>query len=69
MVKAIADIATGFGKETIAEFVDQPSMLPLLQQYGITFAQGYHIGRPVPVADILARHDLSDDESPDATGR
>ena len=69
VVKAIADIATGFGKETIAEFVDQPSMLPLLQQYGITFAQGYYIGRPVPVAAILARYDLSDDESPDATGR
>ncbi len=67
VVKAIANIATGFGKETIAEFVDQAGMLPLLQQYGITFAQGYHIGRPVPVTDILERSGLVDEDSSDAT--
>lgn len=59
VVKAIADIAAGFGKETIAEFVDQAGMLPLLQQYGITYAQGYHIGRPVPMADVLAHYGLA----------
>lgn len=59
VVKAIADIAAGFGKETIAEFVDQADMLPLLQQYGITYAQGYHIGNPAPMADILARYGLT----------
>ncbi|MBZ9559622.1 MULTISPECIES: EAL domain-containing protein [unclassified Modicisalibacter] len=54
IVKAIADIANGFGKRTIAEFVDQARMLPLLEQYGITYAQGYYIGRPVPASEVLA---------------
>ncbi|WP_367399170.1 EAL domain-containing protein [Halomonas sp. FL8] len=55
IVRAIADIASGFGKQTIAEFVDNPAMLPILKEYGITYAQGYHIGRPSPAKDILAQ--------------
>ncbi|MEC9483853.1 MAG: EAL domain-containing protein [Halomonas sp.] len=55
IVKAIADIAAGFGKQAIAEFVDNPAMLPLLQEYGIAYAQGYHIGRPAPVRSVLAQ--------------
>ncbi|WP_163647730.1 EAL domain-containing protein [Modicisalibacter sp. 'Wilcox'] len=53
IVKAIADIANGFGKRTIAEFVDRESMLPLLAAYGITYAQGFYIGRPMAVADVI----------------
>lgn len=62
IVKAIADIANGFGKRTIAEFVDQARMLPLLEQYGITYAQGYFIGRPMPVSEVLSawRHRVTD---------
>ncbi len=53
IVKAIADIAAGFGKEAIAEFVDQEALVPLLQDYRIAFGQGYHLGRPVPVAEAF----------------
>ncbi len=56
IVRAIADIAAGFGKQTVAEFVDQAAILPILQEYGITFAQGYHLGRPGPVREVVARY-------------
>lgn len=47
IVRAIADIAAGFGKQAIAEFVDQETQLPLLKSYGITYGQGYHLGKPM----------------------
>ncbi len=53
IVKAIADIAAGFGKQAIAEFVDQEALLPMLTSYGITFGQGFHLGRPFRLAEAL----------------
>ncbi|NDL70746.1 bifunctional diguanylate cyclase/phosphodiesterase [Vreelandella alkaliphila] len=46
LVKAIADIANGFGKQTIAEFVDQEALVPVLLSYGIQYGQGFHLGKP-----------------------
>lgn len=46
IVKAIADIASGFGKQTIAEFADQEALLPILRSYNITYGQGFHLGKP-----------------------
>jgi diguanylate cyclase (GGDEF)-like protein/PAS domain S-box-containing protein len=48
-VKAIVEIARGLGKETIAEFVEDELTLGLLREYGVDFAQGYHVGPPAPV--------------------
>lgn len=46
MVKAIAEIISGLGKRSIAEYVaDQPTV-DLLREYGVHFAQGDFIGRP-----------------------
>ena len=67
IVRAIADIAAGFGKQTVAEFVDDAAILPILEEYGITFAQGYHLGQPGPVEDVMARH-LGDMVSSDSRG-
>ncbi|NVF12705.1 bifunctional diguanylate cyclase/phosphodiesterase [Vreelandella maris] len=51
IVRAIADIAKGFGKQTIAEFVDQEALLPILKGYGITYGQGYHLGKPTKLTE------------------
>ena len=51
-VKANAALAQGLGKKTIAEFVEDAETLQLLESLGIDYAQGYHIGRPVPVEDV-----------------
>jgi len=53
VVQAVADIARGLGKLTIAEFVGDDDTLALLQDCGVDLAQGYYLGRPEP-ADQLA---------------
>lgn len=49
LVKAVVNLAQGFGKETIAEGVEDEWTVELLRVYGVDFAQGYHLGRPAPV--------------------
>jgi diguanylate cyclase (GGDEF)-like protein/PAS domain S-box-containing protein len=47
-VKALVDVAKGLGKKVVAEFVENKEVLEILDQYGVDYAQGYHIGRPEP---------------------
>jgi diguanylate cyclase (GGDEF)-like protein/PAS domain S-box-containing protein len=54
VVKAIVQLARGLGKKTIAEFVGDEATVHLLREYGVDFAQGYHIGVPAPVQEVLA---------------
>lgn len=46
VVKAMVEVARGMGKQTVAEFVEDEETLRLLREYGVDYAQGYHIGRP-----------------------
>jgi len=50
IVRAIVSLAHGFGHKTIAEGVEDEATLTLLRDYGVDFAQGFHIGRPAPIA-------------------
>jgi EAL domain-containing protein (putative c-di-GMP-specific phosphodiesterase class I) len=50
-VKAIVQIAHGLGKRTVAEFVGDEATVSLLRRYGVDYAQGYHTGRPLAVAE------------------
>jgi diguanylate cyclase (GGDEF)-like protein len=54
VVRALVDVARGFGKRTVAEFVDSPETLRMLQRLKVDYAQGFHVGRPVPEAQIVA---------------
>lgn len=49
VVRAIADVARGLGRRTIAEFVGDEPTLRLLGELGVDQAQGFHIGRPQPL--------------------
>jgi PAS domain S-box-containing protein len=49
LVRAIVGLAEGFGCKTIAEGVEDPETLALLTDYGVDFAQGFYLGRPVPI--------------------
>lgn len=51
-VKAIVEIARGLGKRTIAEFVEDEETRRLLREYGVDMAQGFHLGKPVDVAEL-----------------
>lgn len=50
LVSAIVDVARGMGRETIAEFVGDEATVAVLLELGVDYAQGFHIGRPAPVA-------------------
>ncbi|MDQ3631239.1 MAG: EAL domain-containing protein, partial [Actinomycetota bacterium] len=52
MVQAMVRIAQGLGKATIAEFVGDAPTQRLLREYGVDYAQGYHVGRPADVVEL-----------------
>jgi len=52
IVRAMAEIVRGFGKKTIAEYVEDASTLELLRQYGVDYAQGYFVGIPAESTKI-----------------
>jgi len=54
VIEAIVSIARGMGKTTVAEFVTDERTIHLLREIGVDFAQGYHIGMPRPVSEVLA---------------
>jgi diguanylate cyclase (GGDEF)-like protein/PAS domain S-box-containing protein len=53
VVKSVVDLARGLGAETIAEYVEDAGSMQRLTDLGVDFAQGFHLGRPVPVAQVL----------------
>jgi EAL domain-containing protein (putative c-di-GMP-specific phosphodiesterase class I) len=53
LVLAMVHLARSLGKQTIAEFVEDQEILDILREIGVDCAQGFHIGRPRPLDDIL----------------
>ncbi|HEB95131.1 MAG TPA: EAL domain-containing protein [Sedimenticola thiotaurini] len=52
-VKAMAEVARGLGKKTVAEFVEDETTLRMLGELQVDFAQGYFVGRPGPLPGSL----------------
>ncbi len=53
MVKSIHEIGCLMGKRTVAEFVESQALVAVLQDIGVHYAQGYAVGYPVPLAQVL----------------
>ena len=53
MVKSIHDIGCLMGKQTVAEFVESDAILALLHGIGVHYAQGYAVGYPQPLDQVL----------------
>ncbi len=51
VVRAIVNLAKGFGCQTIAEGVENAETLGLLREFEVDFAQGFFLGRPAPIPD------------------
>ena len=51
VVRSLVDLARGLDKDTVAEFVGDERTLELLRSLGLDYAQGFHVGRPVPIAE------------------
>lgn len=47
-VRALNSAVQGFGKATVAEFVEDDETLEILREIGVDHAQGYLLGRPGP---------------------
>lgn len=56
MVKAIADVAAAMDLRTIGEFVENEEIMHELQALGITYGQGYHFDKPMPLQEYFNRH-------------
>jgi len=48
-VKALNDVAKGMSKQVIAEWVETPAVLKLLQDMGAQYGQGYLFKQPMPL--------------------
>jgi EAL domain-containing protein (putative c-di-GMP-specific phosphodiesterase class I) len=48
VVRALAGVVRGMGRQTIAEFVGDEMTLQMLHSYGVDYAQGFEVGPPRP---------------------
>jgi diguanylate cyclase (GGDEF)-like protein len=53
MVRAIAQLARTMGMETVAEYVETDDLRTRMAALGVDYGQGFAIGRPVPIDQIL----------------
>lgn len=56
MVKAIIQLADGLGMIPLAEGIETAQEWRFLVENGCRLGQGYYFCKPVPAADVLARH-------------
>jgi diguanylate cyclase (GGDEF)-like protein/PAS domain S-box-containing protein len=55
ILRSIVGIAHDLGKKTVAEFVCDPEILEVVRAEGVDLAQGYLIGKPMPISELLSR--------------
>jgi EAL domain-containing protein (putative c-di-GMP-specific phosphodiesterase class I) len=53
IVRAMIELAHGLGKRVVAEFVEDEATLQMLRLFGVDMVQGYYLGRPGPVKDVI----------------
>ena len=54
LVRAIVQLADAMGITTVAEYVESNTVRDRLASLGIQFGQGFALGRPGPLDDVLA---------------
>ncbi|WP_238421481.1 EAL domain-containing protein [Gordonia sp. 'Campus'] len=53
VVRAIGEMAAATGVRMVAEGIESEHLMPILEDFGFDFAQGYLFGRPAPLADLF----------------
>jgi len=53
LVQAVIDLGKALSLEVVAEGVETETDLVALREMGCPFAQGYHLGRPMPPETVL----------------
>jgi EAL domain-containing protein (putative c-di-GMP-specific phosphodiesterase class I) len=54
LVRAIVQMADSMGITTVAEYVESNTVRDRLASLGIQFGQGFALGRPGPLDDVIA---------------
>ena len=54
VVRSITEIARLSNAATVAEYVESTDILNKLAELGIDYAQGFAVGRPMPIAKQAA---------------
>jgi len=57
IARSIHALAREFGARTIAEYVESDEVFAVVRDLGIDYAQGYAIGHPRPLEEVLASFD------------
>lgn len=52
LVQAMNTVARSLGKEVIAEYVENNSILNILEEDQVGYAQGYYLGYPQPIPKL-----------------
>lgn len=55
LVSTILDLCRNLGLDGIVEGIETQAQLDVVRRHGSRYVQGYHIGRPMPLADLLRR--------------
>lgn len=53
VVRAVVDLAQGFGQLTIAEGIEDEATRDVLAEMGVDYGQGFLFGRAAPVGEVL----------------
>jgi len=59
LVRGMTEMCRGLGVCIAAEYVENAEIMAVVAALGIDYAQGYHIGRPLPVEEALAAHGIA----------
>jgi len=54
MVETIVELAHKLDIETIAEYVSSKEILDTVTEIGIDYAQGFYIGKPERIEDLIS---------------
>lgn len=54
LVRSIIQVVQALGKKAVAEYVENQEILDILREMGIDFAQGFHLGYPLPIEKLFA---------------
>lgn len=71
LAQSLVHFATGLDATLLAEGIETPSELETLRELGMRYGQGYHLGRPAPLAELdlaTPRHVGSERRDPRSPG-
>ncbi len=53
ILKAMASMCKELGISSVAEGIEQQEEMDLCRQFGIDYGQGWHLGKPKPLEDLI----------------